>query len=265
MLSLDWATIAFQVINFLVLAAVMYRFVFRPVMGRVQDRRTEKAELMKQIREDRQEAQRLRQELREQLAHAEEVADRIVTEGQKRAEAERQHMLEEVEAEIEHMLTDARQDVHQIRQQAVDKFHDELIDAVLDVSARLIGQTAPDEIHDRLLKDLTDRIWEMGRQEMERVRAFRRSLGERTPAAYVTAAKPLSSQQQGELARTLSALADRSVDIQMEIDASLAAGMRVRLADILVDNSIAGRLEQLQEEASQALEERLTHERSESA
>jgi F-type H+-transporting ATPase subunit b len=265
MLSLDWATIAFQVANFLILAAVMYRFVFRPVMGRVQERRAEKAELMKQIREDRQEAERLRQELAERLAGAEGEADRIVTEGQKRAEAERQQMLEEVEAEIERMLADARQDVQQIRQQAVDEFHDELIDAVLDVSAQVIGQAAPDEVHDRLLGQLTDRIWEMGRQEMERVRAFRRSLGERMPAAYVTAARPLSSEQQGELARTLSALADRSVDIQMRIDPALAAGMRVRLADILVDNSIAGRLEQLHEEASQALGERLTDERSQAS
>jgi F-type H+-transporting ATPase subunit b len=265
MLSLDWATIAFQVINFLVLAAVMYRFVFRPVMGRVQERRAETAELMEQIRQDRQEAERLRQELGERLADAEAEADQIVTEGQKRAEAERQQMLAEVEAEIEHMLGDARQDVQQIRQRAVDEFHDELIDAILDVSARMIGRAAPDEVHDRLMKQLTDRIWEMGRQEMERVRAFRRSLGERTPTAHVATAKPLSSQQQGELARTLSALADRSVDMQIKIDPSLAAGMRVRLADILVDNSLAGRLGELQGEASQALKERLTDERSQAS
>jgi F-type H+-transporting ATPase subunit b len=263
MLSLDWATIAFQIINFLVLAAVLYRFVFRPVMGRVRERRAEKEGLMEEIREDRAEAERTRQELERRLADAEQEADQIVIEAQKRAEAERQQMLEEIEAEIELMLADARQDVDQMRQQAVDEFHDELIDAILDVSAQVIGQAAPEEVHDRLLKQLTDRIWEMGRQEMERVRAFRRSLGERTPTAYVTTAKPLSSQQQGELARTFSALADRSVDIQLETDPSLAAGMRVRLADIVVDNSIAGRLGELQHEASQALRERLSDEQSE--
>jgi F-type H+-transporting ATPase subunit b len=263
MLSLDWATIAFQVINFLVLAAVLYRFVFSPVMGRVRERRAEKDRLMKEIREDRAEAERARQALSERLADAEQEADQIVTEAQKRAEAERQQMLEEIEVEIEQMLADAREDVRQMRQQAVDEFHDELINAILDVSARVIGQAAPDEVHDRLLKQLTDRIWEMGRQEMERVRAFRRSLGERTPTAYVATAKPLSSQQQGELARTFSALADRSVDIHLETDPSLAAGMRVRLADIVVDNSIAGRLGELQQEASQALKEQLSDDQSE--
>ncbi|MGD2145972.1 MAG: F0F1 ATP synthase subunit delta [Anaerolineae bacterium] len=262
MLNLDWATIAFQVINFLVLAGLLYRFVLRPVMGRVQERRAEKGRLMEQIRQDRREAERVRRELGERLAAAEEEAERIVREGEKRAETERQQMLEEIEKEIEHMLADAREDVQDMRRQAVDEFHDELIAAVLGVSAEAIGQVAPDEIHDTMLEQLTERIWEMGREEMERVRAFRRSLGERTPTAYVTTAKPLSSQQQGDLARTLSALADRSVDIQIDSDPSLSAGMRVRLADIVVDNSIAGRLELLQEEVSQALRDQLTDERS---
>ncbi|MGD8243858.1 MAG: F0F1 ATP synthase subunit delta [Anaerolineae bacterium] len=263
MLSLDWATIAFQVINFLVLAVVLYRFVFRPVMGRVRERREERQALLEQTKQDRQEAERLRQELAERLSDAEQQADKIVTEGQKRAEAERQQMLEEIEGEIGSKLADARQDVQRMRRQAVDEFHEELIDAILHVSAQVIGQASPEEMHHALLQQLTDRIWEMGREEMERVRAFRRSLGERTPTAYVTTARTLTSQEQGELARTLSALADRSIDIQMEIEPSLAAGMRVRLADIVVDNSIAGRLGALREETSQALREQLNDESSE--
>ena len=112
-------------------------------------------------------------------------------------------------------------------------------------------------MHNSMVAELNDRIWEMGRQEMERVRTFRRSLGERTPTAHVATAEHLSSDQQGALARTLTALADRNVDIEMEKDSTLAAGMRVRLGDIVVDNSIAGRLEELRRHTSDALEKRL--------
>ncbi len=260
MLTIDWATIAFQAINFLVLAGALYYFAFRPVMERVQQRRAEKQEAMREIHQDRQEVAQLRERLEERLRAAEEEADEIVTKAQKQAEAERQRMLEEVEEDIEAMLGNAREDVQKMRQQAVDEFHDELIDAILDVGAEVIREAAPPEVHDALVAQLNDRIWEMGREEMERVRAFRRSLGERTPTARVTTAKPLTSEQQGELARTFTALADRNVDIQMETDPSLAAGMRVRLGDIVVDNSIASRLEELQEETSKALEERLADE-----
>lgn len=263
MLTIDWATIAFQVVNFLVLAGVLYYFAFRTVMRRVRDRRAEKEETMRQIREERREAERLRGKLEERLSEAEEEADQIITEAQKRAEAQRQQMLEDVEGDIEEMLGDAREDVQQMRKQAIDEFHDELIDAILDIGTEVIRQAAPAEIHNALVAQLSDRIWEMGREEMERVRAFRRSLGERTPTAHVATTRPLSPEQQGELARTLTALADRNVDIEMETDPSLGAGMRVRLGDIVVDNSIAGRLEELRGQASKALEERLTDEQSE--
>jgi F-type H+-transporting ATPase subunit b len=263
MLNLDWATIAFQIVNFLILTGALYYLLFRPIMSRVQERRAEKRQLMEEIRENSEEAGKLRDRLEARLSNAEAEADEIVTEAQKRAEAERQEMLEEVEETIERMLADAREDVEQLREQAVEEFHNELIEAIMDISAQVIGQAAPLEMHNKLVEQLADRIWAMGREEMERVRAFRQSLGERTPMAHVMTANPLSSEQQGELARTFTALADRNVDIQVETDPSLAAGMRVRIGDIVVDNSIAGRLENLREQASEALEEHLTDEQSE--
>ena len=262
MLNIDWATIAFQIVNFLVLAAALYHFALRPTMGRMREQRAEREEVTRQTREDREEAEALRERLEARLSAAEQEADEIITQAQKTAETERQRMLEDVESDIEAMLVDARQDVEQMRRQAVDEFHDQLIDAICDVGAEVIRRAAPPQVHDALISQLTDRIWEMGREEMERVRAFRRALGERTPMAHVATAKPLSPEQQGELARTLTALADRNVDIEMETDPGLAAGMRVRLGDMVVDNSIAGRLGELRTEASKALEERLKDEQS---
>lgn len=263
MLNIEWTTIVFQIVNFLVLAGALYYFALRPTMDRVHERREEKRKTMEHIREDRQEAEALRRQLEERLSEAREEADEIVVDAHKQAEAERRQMLVEVENDIEEMLDDAREDVEQMRQRAVEEFHDELIDAICDVGAEVIHQAAPPQVHDALLSQLTDRIWEMGREEMGRVRAFRQSLGERTPTARVTSAKPLSSEQQGQLARTLTALADRNVDIEMETNPDLAAGMRVRIGDIVVDNSILGRLRELREETSHALKERLSDEQPE--
>lgn len=255
MLNLDWATIAFQIANFLVLAVVLYYVLFRPMMRRVKERAAEKRRQTQELAEERREVERLRAEWEERLANAQEEADRIISQAQEQVEAERQEMLEDVEQEAERILTEAHQDAQHMRQQAWEEFHDELLEAILSISAQVISQTAPPELHDRLLKQLNERIWEMGRSEIERVEAFRRSLGERTPTAYVNTARPLSPEQQGELARTLTALADRSVDLEIETDLALGAGIQVRLVDIIVENSIAGRLEEIRETVSRKLEE----------
>jgi hypothetical protein len=130
----------------------------------------------------------------------------------------------------------------------------------LDISGQVIGRVAPTEVHDKLAQQLNDRIWELGRSDMERVETFRLSLGDRAPTAYVTSAQDLSSEQQGELARTLTALADRHVNLELKTDASLAAGLQVRLEDIVVDSSIAGQLDELQDKVTEALKERMGNE-----
>ena len=256
MLNLDIWTVTFQIINFLVLAALLYYFLFRPVMRGMEERAAEKERLARQVAEGQQEAEKLRAELEARLANAGEESAVIVTTAREQAETERTALLEEARAEVERILVEAHTDAHRLRQQAVDDFHEELLDTILEISGWVIGRAAPPEVHDALVQQLSDRIWELGRGEMERVEAFRRALGDRAPTVYVTTARPLSPEQQGLLARTFTALADRHVNLELKTDPALAAGIRARLGDTLVDNSIGGQLADLRESVSATLKER---------
>ena len=260
MLNLDIWTIAFQIINFLALAAALYYLLFRPVMRNVKERAAEEEQLARELAQERQEAARLRAELEARVAHADEEAAAIIATAREQAEAERQALLQEAQAEIERILTEAHTDAQRLRQRAVDESHDALLDAILEISGWVIGRTAPPEMHDALVQQLSDRIWELGRSEIERVETLRRALGDRTPTAYVTTARPLSPEQQGLLARTFTALADRHVNLELKTDPALAAGIQVRLGDTLVDHSIGGQLAELREAVSKALKERVTSE-----
>ena len=260
MLNLDIWTIAFQIINFLALVAALYYLLFRPVMRSVKERAAEKEQLAHELAQERQEAARLHAELETRLAHTDEEVAAIIATAREQAEAEQRVLLQETQAEVERFLVEAHADAHRLRQQAVDESHDNLLDAILEISGWAIGRTAPPEAHDALVQQLSDRIWELGRSEMERVETFRRSLGDRTPTAYVTTARPLSPEQQGLLARTFTALADRHVNLELKTDPALAAGIKVRLGDTLVDHSIGGQLAELRETVSLALKERMAGE-----
>ncbi len=263
MLNLDVTTVIFQIINFVALAALLYHFLFRPVMRNVSAREAERERLAQETAREREEAERLRAELEARLARAEEEAAAIVAQAQDQARDERSALLQEAQAQVERILVAAHADGQRVRQQAVDDFHDELLDAILELSGWAISNTALPEVHDTLVQQLNDRIWELGRSEMERVETFRHALGDRAPTAYVTTARPLSPEQQGLLARTFTALADRHVNLDLRTDPTLAAGVQVRLGDTLVDNSISGQLAELRETVSQALRERMTDEPTE--
>lgn len=253
-------TILYEILNFLVLAWLLNTFVFKPTMRKVKQRAAEKAELLRQLAEDRQAAAAAHAELASRLADIEGEARQLKTTARADAEAERLALLRETQAEVERLLVEAHADAYRVRKQAMDEFHEELLHTILYISGSVVAQLATDEMQARLVKQLTDRIWEMGRSEMSRVENFRRALGERTPTAYVTTARAMTPDLQGSLARTFSALADRNVNLDIKVDPTLAVGIRVRLGDVIVDSSVAGQLETLREGVAQTLREHVTDE-----
>ena len=258
-LSLDPVTIVFQVVNFLILAALLYRFLWKPVLQRIQARAHQQESVMREIEQDREEAARMRADLQARLERANEEADRVVIEAQEQAENARRKAMAEAEREVERILAEAHTEAHRVRHQAAEGFEEKALDAVLDVSGQLIQRVAPPEVHDALLREVTERIWEMGRTDIERVEEFRRSLGERTPTAHIATARALTAEQQGSLAQTFTALADRHVNVEIKVDPALAAGIRVRIGDLLIDNSIAGHMSQLRQDTMKTLEEQIAY------
>lgn len=66
--------------------------------------------------------------------------------------------------------------------------------------------------------------------------------------ATVTVAAPLSSEQQDRLARALEQSAGRPVKITTVIDPALIGGVRIQIADDVIDGSIRARLDDLRQQ-----------------
>jgi F0F1-type ATP synthase membrane subunit b/b' len=257
MLNLDLPTVIFQVINFLIFFGVLYWLLFKPITATIRQRREDTERALRDLERERQAVAMQRAALDERLSRLDEETASQVALARDEAEKERARLLSEAREEVEQIVVEAQADAYRIRSQAVDAFHSDLVDAILDVSGTLIRNTVPDAVHDSLIRQLSERIWELGRTDIERVEAFRGSLGEREPTAHVTSAESLQLEQQGLLARTLTALADRHVNLEVQVDSSLVAGVRVRIGDIIVDSSIAGQMDELRDSALEALNEQI--------
>ena len=60
--------------------------------------------------------------------------------------------------------------------------------------------------------------------------------------ATVTAAAPLSAEQERRLTEDLSRIYGRSIDVQVELDPDLLGGLVIRVGDEVIDGSVAARL-----------------------
>ncbi len=250
MLNLDLTTIVFEILNFVILSVLLHRFLFQSVMRNVRQRAAEKARLMREMEAEQAQAARLRVELETRLEKANEETDALFDQAVRQAKMARAELLQAARAEAERILVAAHEEAGRWQSHAVDQFHADIVAAILDIGTEVIGQVVPQAAHDDMVEQLTDRIWQMGRSEMEQVEAIRFSLADREPTVHIITARPLTSQQQGSLARTFAALADREVNLEMETEPQLAAGLRVRLGDMIVENSIAKQLHALREQVT---------------
>jgi F-type H+-transporting ATPase subunit b len=257
MLELDWTTILFEIVNFVILVVLLNRFLFQPVLRRVREQAERKAQLLAQTEQARAEAEQLRLELDAKMATADEEADAIVAAARQSAETEHDAILQRAYRQADAILHETRAESEQLRANLLLQHEKALVDTVLDVSRSVLHNATPDDVHNRLIQQLHDEIWRLGTEDMARVQAVRQSLGEREPLVEVHAARPLSIAQQGMLARAFTALADREVQLAFTTEPRLGAGLRVRLGDLVVENTLGNQIDRLRADVGAELEARL--------
>ena len=255
MLNIDLVTISAEIINFLVLAVALYFLLFKPVMKRMKVQAQEKEALLESIREKEALANQGLEEIRARLVNIDSEIEIRLQKAYENAQGESRALLEATESEAERILQEAALEAAKHQQQEVKQLQKELVGSILKISGQVLSKTAPDVVHENLIEDLNKEIWDLGKRDMRQVSTIRDSLSERTPTVNVSAARELTPDQQRSLVRTFSALADSNVSMEIEVDPDLIAGIRVRMGDLVVENSLAMELEELKSDVVASLEE----------
>jgi F-type H+-transporting ATPase subunit b len=260
MLDINFTTVIWQIINFLALAAALYFLLFKAVMRVVEKRTQEKNRLINELKEKNEVVDRMREELEEQLAQADEMVNEIVENAEKQIQKNHDRMLERARQETEVILGEAYSEAQAIQKQSMEAFYERILDTIIDIGGKVIGKAAPTELNEIFVREINDTLWDLGRGNIRQVQTLRDSLGDRKPTVYVTTAQELTPEQQRQLVRTFSALANRNVSVEIEIDPSLVMGTRIRIGDMIVENSVASRLNDLRDEVREHLSEWMPNE-----
>ncbi|NSW53566.1 MAG: F0F1 ATP synthase subunit delta [Anaerolineae bacterium] len=255
MLDISIPTIVFEIVNFLILAFLLWALLFKKVVAAVEKRAAEKRQLIEELTAQKQEAEKLRASLAAQLEQADEMVAEIINKAEDQIALNHERMLARAREEAEQILNEASTEAIALQTQAMDEYHQKVLDAIIEVGGRVISKAAPMELNEIFVREINDTLWNLGRGNIRQVQTLRESLGERKPTVYVATAHELSPEQQRLLVRTFSALANRNVSVEIEIDPSLIMGTRIRIGDMIVENSIASRLNDLRDEVRETLDD----------
>lgn len=255
LLEIDLVTIVAEILNFLVLAVALYFLLFKPMMKRINQRAEEKEKHYQEAIDKELSAEEKLNTIEERLSNLDSEIEARLESAFHKAQSERESLLKATQEEAEKILSEAENEASKRQKQEMGELQERLVDTIMDISSQILTKTSPDNIHEKLVEDLNHEIWDMGKNDMRQVRTIRDSLAERTPTVHVVSAKELSPDQQRSLVRTFSALADSNVNMEIEIDPQLISGIRVRIGDLVVENTLSMELEELKGEVVKSLEE----------
>lgn len=254
MLELDWKTLLFQIANFVALVFILDRVLFRSLGKKLDERQRVIGEKLESARDQEADAERLRRDLEEHRERIETEAERTLRQAQAEAAEQSEALFEEARERLDRLTDEMREDILRQRNEVVAENYEEILDTVIALSGSVVQSVTTRRTHDDLVTNFCASIYQLPQADVE---DYRRLISGRVPTAFVKTPVALTAEQTQTLEDTLSSLIDRRMELEIETDPSLIAGIQVRLADKLIDNSVRKQLDRIRAQVRNDLVSRI--------
>jgi F-type H+-transporting ATPase subunit b len=232
-------TFLFEVLNFVVLAVVLYRLLYRPLHEAIDRRRAAAARAQAEADKAREQAVILQQHLQAQLAEMQQQREAALRASQERAEKERKKMLAEAEVEMQHRREQERQALEREREETWQTLRRETTSLAVDVVQRLLRESSDRTLNDQLALHLIEELRQLPAEKRQVVR----DQWQPVDGAMLEMAGELDDATMRRITETAGDLVGQPLTLATANVPALLGGVRLRLGGHIWDASLAAQLE----------------------
>lgn len=248
-MRVDWFTFVAQILNFVILVALLRRFLYRPVLDAIRGREESVRSRLEEAAGKETaaaEADRRLQEKRAELEHERARAIRAVDE---EVETRRKKLLGEIREEVRGVRQEWRESLRLERQTFLEELQRKLGAQMYATMRRAMADLADSDLEDRVVGVFLGRLGDLGPEEREE---FRRAAAQTDGAVRVQSAFPLSAKRRAEIERFVRDWVGdgEEVTLLFREDPKLALGIELRAGDRKIGWSVASYLDDLQSAAA---------------
>lgn len=157
LISVDWS-LAVQMVNFLFLLAILYRFLYTPLLAKMEERTIAIKKSLEAAEAARADAARQQEENAARLRAAYAEAQAIRAAALKEAAEEQRKLLETARREAHQLVESAKAQMEADVRRARDELRREVSEIAITVAEKLVRKSLRDEDHRRIVDDTIARI-----------------------------------------------------------------------------------------------------------
>ena len=152
------ATLIAQILNFLVLLAILAKFAYKPLLKAMDDRRNRIINDLDSAEQTRLDAEALKEQYAEQLAGARQEATEIVNKANQIAQNLHDELVEQARVEQEALMANAKERIEQDKQQALLDIRSEVIKLSTLIAGKIVNQKLNSANDQKLVADIADDV-----------------------------------------------------------------------------------------------------------
>jgi F-type H+-transporting ATPase subunit b len=163
-------TFLFEILNFVVLAYVLHRLLYKPLRQAIDQRREAATRAQAEADKAREQAGALEREYQVKLAELEQQRQEAVHQAVEQARAERQRLLATTEQVVQQRQEEVRQALERERTEAFRALRGEVIGQAVALTRRLLQEAAGHSLDEQLTLRLIDTLGQLSTDEQAQVR-----------------------------------------------------------------------------------------------
>lgn len=252
MLNINWSTLILQIVNFMVMAFILTRFFFKPVVRILDERSKKVTSALDEAEQREREAAEMRADYEQKIAQAQDQVLSMTQQAQEELARAKQELIEQTRREIQTMQEHAASDLQESRQQAIQKHQQELGRLVTSLSARLMSEAGGSAFQQGAMERFIEQLSALPADQYRDVAEV--GEGEVVQVHLVSADNP-DTESLSRIQTYVEQMLGKPVEIKTRLDPSLVAGAAVRFGDVMIDGSLSGQLHRLNERYLSELEQ----------
>lgn len=227
-----------QIFNFLIMFVVLRAWVYRPIINAIENRRRSLEQGLEDARIASEARANAEREAGKILAEAQTKASEIVREATTRAESAGKDILKMAEADSEKIRLDARTESEEERIRMLSDVRSQIAVLAMAATHKLVGDVLDEKKQRTLIDEFFSGVKEGKVVLLEDVEL-------KGASAEITSALYLTDSEQIALKNDVLAKIGEHASVTFRVDPSILGGLIIRVGDKIIDNSVAGQLEEL--------------------
>lgn len=225
-MELSWTTLILEIVNFLVLVWILKRFLYKPVLTAIAQRKAAIDKTLSDAQARQTDAQALEEQYRNRLADWENEKEKLRAIVLQENNAQRVQLMAALqdslaqERERERVLAERR--LNELKNRA----EEEGIAKGVQFTAHLLARCASPEVEARLAALALEDLPLLPSEQLQTIRAGSRGSG---CPVKVSSAFTLSALQRSAVVQKLEEVTQSSISVEFSEDPHLLAGLRISL------------------------------------